>query len=674
MPTVPAYDQPRVQEQALPGVRVGASAPLEAFGGGESAARATAATQQAFGELGKIGEAEAHKANQTVNLANEGLLSSAHVQAQIEASKLRGKDAGAAADVALKSFDESTAQVLKGAGNEIQRTFIRQQAAQRRQSLDEFAHKHMFGEAQKYADETETGYRDQSQNAMAMNFSDDQRIGAEMKSQVNAFNQRAERLGIQVGGPAYKAEFNQWLSPGVKAVINARVDAGDTESAQEFFDAHKDSMTRDDLNHATSRIENGEVTNEGNAAWDKYKGLKLADGIPDLEAIEAKVRADSDLSPKRVEKVVQFVKARAGEFMANQNRADASNNREVMNSAIDARKKGLPLDQALKFADRGKDNFEQGVMTEAIRKVYAPTHDSDPGTFINIWEGVQNGQSSKTAIDQAMLQDRINVADWRKLREDYFKINSEGKDPLKKAGWERIKALGDEQFGSDKLAKESFMYEMHLLGEGKSPEEIYKLAQDKLKGDPNTGVFGFFRQQQWKTDLQRIDARNISWGTAYEKLGKPEVTAIGRGVLAKGAKTYSLSDIDAFAQSFGGIEKIQPGTPVHNAIQFLNSKGALVTPANVRAVLGMDSAQAATPAQVSQPPAPAAPSKPINQLNVNDYDSQDQYVAAMTALNPSMSQGDAMAQWAINKKAGSAETDKRKAEIKRRRDWYGRDQ
>jgi hypothetical protein len=302
------------------------------------------------------------------------------------------------------------------------------------------------------------------------------------------------------------------------------------------------------------------------------------------------IYADESLDPKQKTQVWGFVKARAGEARVDKLQQDEARDRDFMNQVIGLRKQGQPLDSALKLAGRyGSDAYDKSVKEDAAKKMYGSPSKSDPTAYLTAWERVQEGKASREELDALQTAGRINVEDWRALNKERHNILTKGQSPERQQVQERVKLLADSKFGKNKRKKDEFLYEMQASGKDKSPEEYWKLANDKLKDDPSTGMYGMFQETQWKSDLKKRDAKNLAWGKLYEDLGKAEVTAIGKGFLDTGTKDWGPEDVDFFASTFGGYDNIKPGTPVHNAIRSIMKmpagKRVLVTPANVKKLL-----------------------------------------------------------------------------------------
>lgn len=360
-------------------------------------------------------------------------------------------------------------------------------------------------------------------------------------------------------------------------------------------------LTGADADNVEKRIQNGEVITRGMALYNQLRGLTFEDGTPNEAAMRNAVWAQKNTPDAEKEKLWEFVKGRAAEDVANRSRENLARDNAFMNEILTAKNKGATMEQELttlnaQFAKPGqtvmRDEKDRASREAAIRKLYAPPTDSDPKTFISLWQQAREGKATIDDIDAASTKGQLKLADWRLLREEQFNALLKEKDPEVQANWKRIEALADEKFPGQKVAREQFMYEIISGSKGKKPEELWKSANDKLKGDPNTGVWGFFQTKQFKTDLQKMDAENLAWGNVASDIGGDEMKAIRKG-LSRGGKPATPADFDAFTKAMGGYDKMKPGTPVHNAIQSIirNSPpgraGIPVTPSNIQKLLSI---------------------------------------------------------------------------------------
>lgn len=584
---LPTYDQPQVRQQALRLPAAQADAPVEAFGGGKAAEPIGGAVHDLAQTTLQIGQEEKQRADQVAFMEADKNLSQLQTKLQVDVSKLQGKDAFSAPDYVQKNWEKGIADLQGNLSNQDQKLAFAKSATNRWEELNRSTQVHVSQQKEHYDDQETEGWLSASKDAATLNAGDDQRIQTELIKQQAVVKDWAQRKGV-AGTPIEDEKLKAVNSSTLQDIINARIDAGDTKGALQFFNDNKGSLTAADMVKATKTVEDAQTLDLGVATWGKIGSYRLSDGKPDEAKMEKAVMADPTLSTKQKEKVWDFVKARAGETISNEARQDAATDRSFMNTAIQARQQGQSLDDALKIVKKfGGDSYDQSVKADVIKKIYAPPTDSDPVKYLDLWEHIQANTATKAEIDEAVQKNLINVTDYRKLREDFFKINTEEKNPETKTSWDRIKVLAEENFGSNDVDKKKYLYDLHVAGQGKGADELWKMANDKLQSAPGTGWFGtnIFADKQWKTDVQREDAQNIAWGKAHEELGKDVTNAIGQSVLYSGKEKWNIADIDAFAANFGGYKNILPGTPAHNAIRSLGKHNQLATPANVNAVL-----------------------------------------------------------------------------------------
>lgn len=590
MPQVPVYGEQRVQETALPDVRIGANATVDAFGGGRSADALSDATQGFEKEVSDIGQQEKSKADNLAALSFDNQLSQTQTQIQVNASKMLGRDALGAPDYVTKAWNDAITKVQSQASNDAQKMAIARAAAARYQELNRFTQIHVGDQMQKFADNETQSYIENSRTAAVQNAFDPDKVNAEIARTTAASYELLSRKGIPLDSEQAKTVLQSNLSNLNKSVTQALLDKDsptNVQDAKAYVDSHKDQFTGQDLIAVQKAVDSAETAKISMDAYNSVKGMKLPTGEPDEARMQRAIFARSDISDQRKQEIWKFVDGMNKDAVRQKALNDQANDRTFMNTAIQARQQGASLQDALKLADRfGSDPYDTSLKQNAIRQIYAPPTKSDPTAYISLWERIQDGNAQKSEIDQAFNKQQINSEDWRKLREDFYKSNTEDTSAEDKQTWDRIKILAEENF-SDKKKRDEFMYVMHSSSDGKSNEELWKIANDKLKTAPGTGIFGtdWFGQTQWKADYDKSDAQDKAWGKLYQDVGDSETKAIGQGLLYSGKKTWGLGDVDSFAAEFGGYDKIKGGTPVNNAIQSLMRRKQLATPANIKAVL-----------------------------------------------------------------------------------------
>lgn len=367
------------------------------------------------------------------------------------------------------------------------------------------------------------------------------------------------------------------------------------QQAQQLLDTVKARIGAGQAAAMQQTIDGKMFSDKSAALWDSMTGagaFKLPDGNWDLGAMQAAVLDLKGEPQDKKEKLWDYVKARANEDLVARNHADQANDRSFYDAALQAKAQGAKLSDALKLSAgfNARDAYDIARRQEVIKGLFAPPVTTDPDTYISLWKSIQDGRGSLDDIATSLKNQALSINDYRTLTEDYYKIKADGVAPAQKQDFNRLEIMAKTAINDPKKEKE-FLYEMQIQGKGLSSPELLKLATDKLKIDDSTRarILGYTVPLTGKTgyaaDLARQDAQNLAWGTVYSELGKDNTMAIGRGLLSKGKPTWNVADVGAFASQFGGLQKIKQGTPVANAIQSLSSRGQLVTPGNVKAVL-----------------------------------------------------------------------------------------
>lgn len=590
MPVVQRYENRQIQQAGIPNVQLGSQVSADTFGGGQSQQRVGEAVQ-GVADIGRqVAIEEKKKADQVAFMQADRQASELQTNLLMNVSKMKGQDAFGAPDVVAKQWSDNVAKIKDGLSNSDQQAAFEKAATGRWEEINRTTQMHVSQQQQAFDEEQTKGYVEQSKNAATLGANDDETVATELQRQEAATRQWASRNGLS-GTDAEKAKIAEVTSGTKREVISARLDSGNTKGAIDYFNSNKEGMTAADLIQAQKLIEDGKTLEQGVQSWDQLKGMKLSDGNPDAARMEKAIMSREDLSTKEKLNVLTFVKARAAEEVVNKTRQDAANERAFMNNIVSGRQQGVSLEDALKQVKNfGTDPYDQSIKAEAVRKTYAPPSVSNPETYIALWERIQDKNINKEDIDHEMQQNNINAADWRTLREALYKKTTDGNDEKEKQVYERVKILAAQNF-NDKIDQAKFMYDLHQRNKGKPAADVWKDANDMLAPDPKSGMslFGFntglFKSPQYKADVDRLDAQNLAWGKLHQDIGRKETNAIGQGVLYSGKKQWGVADVDSFAQNFGGYQNIQPGTPAHNAIQFLIKNNRLVTPDNVKAVI-----------------------------------------------------------------------------------------
>jgi hypothetical protein len=592
--TIPRYDEPQVLTKPIPGAQAAAVASPEAFGGGKSADALGDATKGLAKTVGDVYQEEKLKADdvatqeayaKTVQLRNKIMY-----DPQNGAMTKRGKDAFGVVDTYVPQFDKGAEEIEKSLSNEEQKAMYRKLLLQQKTDLNDSLQKHTFTESMKYDEDTAKAGVETQRDDAVLNYQTPGRVEQSLKMQEALIRSRGERTGAPAD--AVDLMVADARSKTHTSVIQRMLANDQVDEAKKYYDANKPGIGAGEVTAVEKSLEDAQGLQRGVDAWKKVSGMRLGDGLPDEARMHAAIDADQSLGLKEKEKAWDFVKARAGEEIANKSRNDASRDRTFMNTAIQARKQGLPLDQALKLGSQfSNDAYDQAIKEDAIKKIYAPaTVVTNPAVKVALLDGIQEGTVTKEDIDNAFRRGDLSAPDWEHARSEYHNVVAEGKSPEMQRANEQVKILAESNFGSDKEKVASFLSEVKSAARGKTPDEYQKIARDKLAIDPTTqhsffGLFNWGGNKQYETDSEKRNATSLAFGKATQDLGAETVKAIQNSALRKGAKQFTPADFDAFTVEMGGYDKMKPGTPAFNAIQSLSKRGELVTTSNVKAVL-----------------------------------------------------------------------------------------
>lgn len=585
MPKVPTYT-PQVQQSGAPNVRVSSDAPIEAFGGNNPAFGAAAGLGE---QVAKIGAQEKQKADDVAT--TEAYTKTLEMKNRLfwnpqgGVMSRKGKDAFGVFDEFMPQFDKETDAIEQGLANGEQRQMYRSMRLKLQADFDGELQRHVSQERKVYDDQTtETGLAAERDNAIK-NYLAPGAVDESLRMQKALVAAHAQRNGMD--DEFSNQKFLEVASKTHAAVIDRMLTNDQGKLAEEYFGKYKDSIKGDDLARVEKAIDDQRTLTQANDAWSKVRGLRLADGNPDERRMEATVMGMDDLSLEKRAKVLQYVKARAGEELSNKQREDAAGDRTFYNTVVQARTKQMPVDEALKIADRsGRDPYDQQLKRDIVQKLYAPKTASDPMAFMDMWEGVSEGRINSQMIDQAMQKNTINASDHRTLRERLYAYeHGTAETPMEKAFGERVKSFAKEKFKGNEVQRANFEYLLHMeRAGGKTYEEVFKTANDLVGKDPTSSNWSFLQEKKWKTQLKGKDEQMLATGALQEALGQNEADALKSGMTMNGGQFGSKS-VDEFFKAFGGADKVKQGTPVHDAIRILMKNRKAVTVPSIQYVL-----------------------------------------------------------------------------------------
>lgn len=584
---------PQVEQQALPNVRVSTDAPIEAFGGGASRNQAAQATQGLAGEAGKIFLEERDKADQVAHLGAQNQMSKAQTDIQVQVSQMKGADALQANQFASEQWQKAKDSISGSLNNPRQQAAFEKSSASQWQDVYKTTEMHVAGEKVNLDKANTQSAVQLAIDNSAQNSFDPNIVAKNREEIARQVTMSAQRTGTYLStdgksvSPVFQAQLADATSSHDAVVIQNMLDNDHIDGAKAYLDQHKDTMTAGALNAATMKLEHTQVITQANGIWNEVQHWTLSDGVTPNEAkMESSIRARTDMSDQRKEQVIRDVKARAKEELSNRRMQNASNENSMLNEAIQMRKSGAPLVEAMKLAGKySKDSADLEAKTAQIQKMYAPPAESDPGVFNSTFQAVYNGTAKEADIDKLSRQNMLNAKDTRSLKEQLYKTQQEGINPAQKLAFQTIETMAESDF-SDKKKRDQFLSVVKREAQGKSPQELIKSYQD-LRKDIVTdkGWLWDSTDTAWKIESKKLNAQDIGWGTVHQDVGSPQTAAISKGISRATGKPVELKDVQAFSEAFGGYDHIKAGTPVNAAISSLSKQGKLVNQETVKQVL-----------------------------------------------------------------------------------------
>lgn len=604
MPRVPEIPTTVSPLEALPNARFSVDAPLEAFGGGSGLEKVNEGFQGLGSSIVDIARSEKEKADQLAVMSASKDAMQLQTQLQIKAASMKGKDALGAADLVDKGWNDGVSKISQALSNDQQRMAFNHYASSAYGELYKSTQLHMSTQIREFDEQETKSLLDTSRNAAVLNSYDSERVHDELDKQHAALEMWASRNGIPTDSQQFKDRVQEAQSATAAAVIESRLTAGQDEAAQEFYKDHKPMMTAQDIVVTDRRIESTKTLQTSMDTWQKVKGFRLENGDPDEARMQASIMARDDLSNEQKLKVLDFVQSQAKIATYERRAQDAADERGLLNSALQARKDGQPLDQALKLVDNyAKDNEAEAVMKRQVMQIYAPpkptreqiAQESDLANKLS--DGIRDGSVDKSALNQLFIRGDLQQKNFDSLSAQLERQRQHGVSAEERNAWDKVKALATATYPKDSESQKNFLTTIRELGQGKNGDQIWELAQREIKDDPATKSGWIFTtyQPQWKTDMAKLNANSTAMGKVENDVGKSVMNAIGAGVLyqraTKGAgpaypnTKWGVDDVNSFANAFGGYDQIKTGTPVNNAIQSLARHGQYATIENVKTML-----------------------------------------------------------------------------------------
>lgn len=345
MPRVPTYDN----FQAQPGVSP--NAPIRAPQMYDVAGRQGAALSDALGragqQFGAIAQDQADRANQARVDDAMNQLVKARTDYQVEATKLRGKDAlerpdnKSLADEYTEKLDEHARTLAQGLGNDTQRqAFMRQSGALRSQFYGALS-SHMVQQQNEYEDETGKATREVARNQATLLWGDATIRKQSTDTITISVDAEAKRKGWSP--EQREAALVGEMTPMHAGIINGLIKAGQATEARKYMDENSAQMTpqaRAAIQGAVMQAEHSQIADEAvSVAWNEL-GPRFTNDAVRLYDLDQRVRELLKDKPPEVQKLATTgMRERAQTFNAQQSELNA----KAVNGVFALIDNGTPL-------------------------------------------------------------------------------------------------------------------------------------------------------------------------------------------------------------------------------------------------------------------------------------------------------------------------------------------
>jgi hypothetical protein len=394
--------------------------------------------------------------------------------------------------------------------------------------------------------------------------------------------------GLQIQATAYakmgrspeetKLKGQEYADNYAKAAVQAKLESNPA-AARAIFETLKPSMTEVGAVAVDEALQGKEFYDKAAQTWNTLKLTdKGADGLPDTTAMEKSVMA-MDLPTDKKEKMLNYINSKASDETRQIHAQRDALTTQFKDQLVTVKTQGATLDDAMKLATTyGYSPFDVATKQEMVKSLYTKPQVSETSEYLRLWEGIQTKTATQDDIDNAAKLGKLSVSDWEGLRKNLFTAQQDGIKEETRLMWEIV---ADKVKSSvPKKDVDAAMYVIKTKAQGKSPEEIRKIAEDELAHTGSRGGLLWLRREQpYKNNFKKMDDENMEMGAITEKVG-PVVAGILQSQSLEEKQT-----VEQIVSKYGGIEQLNDGSPYSNAIKSLRDQHYVVTPAAVKTVL-----------------------------------------------------------------------------------------
>lgn len=246
-------------ESAFPDVRVPTQAPIEAFGGGESAAAASGATRKLAMDQAAFHQQHLEDALNTEVQANLSKLVDEETAQKVALSKVKGKDAMAASSKAIEDFGKFHEDLAKNTANPVVKRATLMHFQRTRANLSGWAQDYGNQQYQRYQDDTDHATVKSEMNAAIADGRPD-RINQALANQQLALEGMGRRHGWDEKTTSLAvSEAKSGTHSGILASL---LTSGNDMAAKQYFEANRTGFVGNDLINAQKDVQFGSYRGE----------------------------------------------------------------------------------------------------------------------------------------------------------------------------------------------------------------------------------------------------------------------------------------------------------------------------------------------------------------------------------------------------------------------------
>ena len=587
MPVVPRIE-PQVREQAPRVDSAPADAPVEAFGGGQPIAKAAKGIAQSFEGLF---EKEKEKANRVrITHANSLRLAAKNEflnNPETGALHKKGQDAFSVVEEYGQMYNDRMAEIRGGLTPE-QQAMWDETAPQHDADFNGALYRHFAVQQREYDDEvTKVGVQ-QAYDDMLMNRHQPGAIPKGLAAQERIIREYADRQGLE--GPVADARVKAAISRSHSALIAQDLQAGKVKEADAYFKSVQSSMTPDDIEKTTARMESKLELEENVATYQQMKGYRLADGSPDLARMQREINK-KPIPTERKEEMFDFVKGEAMQAKAISDQREAAVMHEFTNKVLAAKEAGKPLQVMLDEVTNkyGGDRVRKKELSDMAKKIYSSAAVDDYNVEWQIRDDILNDRGNPVSdIKAAMRADKLKGDTAMSLMNLIHSHKARFEEQDRQMIYDGLKSEALEKFGKNKegVSKTNqFLSEVRARSQGKSPEEAMTYGKKLLTDQPAQGFWGsqfpgLFKESSYVKSAQETSDARARKGQLEQDFGDIVTEFLGGGDEKKfnaTLKALKLSDA-----------QLRLGQPHNSAIQSLRRLGYPITRKNIDFILSQE--------------------------------------------------------------------------------------